>query len=313
MISNPDNIIDELFKGKIPVDKPVCYILYGAPCSGKSYMIPQIKQSSIILNIDKLVSLIPEYKQFLIDCKLDFTKYKSIDDISADVYKKCDDKYYKCRKEANEILNKALIKAIAGKYNIIYETTGNTDRFLIKHFPLLARYTFNLYCLIADPKVIKERIWKRAKITGRITNPLIVEEKSKNSQNNLQLFYNTIKPNKFYLLSNNDIIVSILKSPNNVITKCKYIDTFLKNKEQKFIDFINGVCNTNTNTNINSIIFGGDVSPPLILIIVTCILAFIIIIVKKLYKCKLLMLLVILSIISGCCIITHNILNPCDL
>lgn len=138
--------------------KPIAIITYGPTGSGKSKVLQFYMDSEgkdyicnsdfVPINIDNLVESIPYYNTQILSATTSADKNAV---------------YYTCRKEVDELSSLILDKAIIERYNIVYETTGNSTGWLKGDLVQLreAGYIIILLFPLVTWKVLNERLDQR--------------------------------------------------------------------------------------------------------------------------------------------------------
>jgi len=142
--------IDSVFEDKEPVI-PTFYIKYGPPASGKKGIMDHViekdninQKTLITVDVDAIVHSNAKYKE----------ERKEIGNVKKDRR----DLYYKYRQEADFISDLILNKAILDKYNIAWETTGNTIAWTVREIKRIKKKGFNVtlvYPLVSVSSLIK--------------------------------------------------------------------------------------------------------------------------------------------------------------
>ncbi len=150
-----EQMLAGIFAGKTPVDHPVVTILGGGPASGKSTIVDSgllgIPANSVYVNPDDIKTQLPEYKA-MVDEGLG-TK------ASAFVHE-----------EGSEVSKIALGRAIAGKYNTVYDTTGDSSlKSVVGKVEAMraAGATINADYVTCDTETAWQRALGREQATGR--------------------------------------------------------------------------------------------------------------------------------------------------
>lgn len=145
-------IADKFFKGKTEVEHPTAYIMGGGPAAGKSTMVAKldVDPNHVAVAPDDILPDLPEYREM-----------HAAKDRNAGAF---------CHKESSDIGNQICERAIAGKYNIVIDGTGDGSvDSLVEHANNLRRNGRKVVAnyVTVDVETAVSRNESRAKVTGR--------------------------------------------------------------------------------------------------------------------------------------------------
>jgi len=105
--------------------------------------------------VDSLVEAIPDYYQKIVNPDLTNEQKTSL--------------YFDCRKQVDDLSSLVLAKAIAGRFNLIYETTGSSTAWLISDLNKIKSAGYNIVFLypLVNWKILNERLDTRERTSPR--------------------------------------------------------------------------------------------------------------------------------------------------
>lgn len=162
IMTSLQQVEESFFEGKIP-SPPIFIITYGPPGSGKTDIVNDIcKKFGITKNrlvnvlVDEVVEKLPGYLNEMKAVAAD--KGLSDDEKQAELTKV----YFKYRRENGDYLSENILhRAFVGKYNVVWETTGDSIDWALKTIQDARQEGYMI--LLVYPYVSEEKLLDRVK------------------------------------------------------------------------------------------------------------------------------------------------------
>jgi predicted ABC-type ATPase len=168
--------IRNMVLGNLKPIMPIAIITYGPTGSGKSRVVPSVLASDEFKDVNSgiITSLTPQnFAQILVDNFIDaipdYVNYRPNTGDANNNSKLLQNKYFACRNEVDDLSTSLFEAAIHYKYNIVYETTGNSIDWLIADMEKLRSngYLIILAFPLVPYQVLQSRIEQRNLIQER--------------------------------------------------------------------------------------------------------------------------------------------------
>lgn len=160
-----DDIISSAFEGKTP-KKPIFYIKYGPPASGKGGIMKKVLKKDL-LSKDNLVTV--EVDSIIESNKSYISQRAKVmhDPVAKDAL------YWQYRGEADIISDQILNRALLDKYNIAWETTGMNIAWTVREIKRIHKqgYTVTIVYPLVPADILVARAIAREKKTGQTPAP----------------------------------------------------------------------------------------------------------------------------------------------
>lgn len=268
------DLIQKAFEGKEP-SPPKFFLTFGPPGSGKSTILAKLLEQFKI-NEDDLV-------QVLVD---NFVEQAPgyLDDVKAIVDMKLSEKeqsqkltevYFRYRKSYGDAVSDGVLyQALAKKFNIVWETTGNSIEYAIKtiYEARLNGYLVFLIYPFVETENLKERAKKRAKTSKnpRLPDEAFIASSVIKAQKNFKTISKYV--DKAFVYNNNEADLEKIKNfitiENNYKDYCsdktKYCSQGIEKKvtcdkrelsklsrvfDKDFGTYVNKICSFDSSTN----------------------------------------------------------------
>lgn len=152
-----EKIVNASFEGKV-APKPIFYVKYGPPASGKGGIMEKVlqkdgvRQSSVVtVEVDSVVEANSRYRESR-DTTTDKTKL-----------------YFEYRTEADAIADQILDRALLQRFNIAWETTGKTVAWTVREIQRIKKmgYCVTIVYPLVPPDMLVSRSMVREQQTGQ--------------------------------------------------------------------------------------------------------------------------------------------------
>lgn len=178
--------MDSLIKGREPV-LPKFIITYGPPGSGKSSMLNHAVynnkvdvKNTVEVNVDSIISNFDPYKEDLERVReLMVTNPREARDLAIQIY-------WKYRQAGNSMSDFILNTALLNRYNVIWETTGNSIQWTIREIERIRRYGYKILLVypFVDIEELQRRVSERSKRELRFVDPEYIQRVNIAAQRN---------------------------------------------------------------------------------------------------------------------------------
>ena len=140
------NLIQKTMDGLTKGKRPKFIITYGPPGSGKTSMLSNAvynnqvnKENTVEVNVDAVISEFDQYKE-------DLDEVRKLIQLKQDIAAKqaAIDAHCKYRKTGATFSEFILNTALLNRYNVIWETTGNSIQWSIQEIERIRRYGYKI-------------------------------------------------------------------------------------------------------------------------------------------------------------------------
>jgi predicted ABC-type ATPase len=239
---------------------PIAIITYGPTGSGKSRVVPSVLASPEFKTINNgNTHLTPnDFAPILVDNFVEaipyYTNYNPPSTLSTEEQDKAlVNQYFACRVEINDLSTSLFESAIQFRYNIVYETTGNTINKLLGDVEKLRHngYMILLAFPILPLDVLERRVTQRNAIQKRKVQLDYVQRNYKNALNNFKsvipfVHYSFVLDNTVPFNVNMPVLIFVDNFVTGTHTRptiqCRAYETVIENWDEQARIFFDNLC-----------------------------------------------------------------------
>jgi len=176
-------LVEHAFRGKEP-HKPTFVLSYGPPGSGKTYVIERVlpeldPKKTVFALVDEWVWQFPAFQHELKEANSTITDSAALEETRRNLY-------YKYRALADVVNDAVIYRALAERFDVVFETTGNRLTWSLPFLDKAQRQGYHTLALYpwAPASVLRTRVAERAARRKQWLTQFPAES-IENAQNNL--------------------------------------------------------------------------------------------------------------------------------